>query len=68
MKWSKSLESKRRIKKELEGIDLRNIVSRYHGRSTFNFIPPSKPKKSAGNDDDAEDHHEDTENEDDEAN
>lgn len=58
---------KERIK-ELEGIDLGNIVQSSRRRSTSSFVPPPKPKIPSESDDDGEDNHEGTEDEDDDDN
>lgn len=61
----KAVRKQKERSKELEGIDLSNIVSSSRRRSTSSFVPPPKPKISSESDDEGEDDHEDTEDEDD---
>ncbi|XP_020691646.1 nucleolin 2 isoform X2 [Dendrobium catenatum] len=51
----KSVKRKKERARELEGIDMSNIVSTSRRRSTFNFIPIPKPKIEAGSEEDEKD-------------
>ncbi|KAF5179433.1 translation initiation factor [Thalictrum thalictroides] len=59
----KAVKKQKQRTKELEGIDLSNIVSSSRRRSTSSFFPPPKPKVSVSSDDGEDD--EDGEGEDD---
>lgn len=49
------MKRKKERARELEGIDMSNIVSTSRRRSTFNFIPIPKPKIEAGSEEDEKD-------------
>lgn len=51
----KSVKRKKERARELEGIDMSNIVSTSRRRSTINFIPTPKPKIETESDEDEED-------------
>lgn len=58
----KEVKKKKETAKELEGIDMSNIVSSTRRRSTFNFImPPPKPKIPVDTDEDDDDDDDDGE-------
>ncbi|PIA47344.1 hypothetical protein AQUCO_01400190v1 [Aquilegia coerulea] len=59
----KAVKKQKQRTKELEGIDLSNIVSSSRRRSTSSFFPPPKPKISVSSDDGEDD--EDSDSEDD---
>lgn len=60
----KEVRKKKERAKELEGIDMSNIVQSSRRRSTMSFIPPPKPKISVDSDaDDAEDSDDGTDDE-----
>ncbi|XP_019163970.1 PREDICTED: HIRA-interacting protein 3-like isoform X2 [Ipomoea nil] len=67
----KEVKKKKERAKELEGIDLSNIVSSTRRRSTTSFVPPPKPKspvkddKSDAEDSDKEDSSDDSDTEED---
>ncbi|KAJ0976020.1 hypothetical protein J5N97_017985 [Dioscorea zingiberensis] len=69
----KAVKKKKERAKELEGIDMSNIVSSTRRRSTSSFIPPPKPKvlveseddEEEGDDEEDEEDEEDAENEED---
>lgn len=58
----KEVKRRKEKAKELEGIDMSNIVVGSRRRSTFNFVPPPKPKEPIESDSD--DESEDSENDD----
>ncbi|GKA17927.1 glutamic acid-rich protein-like protein isoform X1 [Tanacetum coccineum] len=58
----KEVKRRKEKAKELEGIDMSNIVVGSRRRSTFNFVPPPKPK--APIESDSDDESEDSENDD----
>ncbi|PRQ26528.1 putative histone chaperone domain CHZ [Rosa chinensis] len=59
----KEVKKKKEKAKELEGIDMSNIVTSSRRRSTTSFIPPPKPKTPVDSDSDAEDTDDDNDEE-----
>lgn len=62
----KEVKKKKEKAKELEGIDMSNIVMSSRRRSTTSFVPPPKPKIPVDSDSDAEDTDDDNDEEDEE--
>ncbi|KAJ6798328.1 eukaryotic translation initiation factor 5B-like [Iris pallida] len=58
----KSVKKKKERAKELEGIDMSNIVTSSRRRTTSNYIPPPKPKVESESDEDEENEDEDDDN------
>lgn len=63
----KEVKKKKERAKELEGIDMSNVVSSTRRRSTFNFIMSPKPKAPVESEEDEEDKEEDTDDDDDDS-
>ncbi|KAK8552272.1 hypothetical protein V6N13_120683 [Hibiscus sabdariffa] len=64
----KDVRKKKERARELEGIDMSNIVSSSRRRSTTSFVPPPKPKIPDVSDDESEESDEDDGDDDDEDN
>lgn len=68
----KEVKKKKERARELEGIDMSNIVSSSRRRSTMSFVPPPKPKipdeSESSDSEDSDDEDDDNDNSDDEDN
>ncbi|XP_004290855.1 PREDICTED: glutamic acid-rich protein-like [Fragaria vesca subsp. vesca] len=62
----KEVKKKKEKAKELEGIDMSNIVTSSRRRSTTSFVPPPKPKIPVDSDSDAGDTDDDNDNDEEE--
>jgi len=60
----KAVKKRKERAKELEGIDMSNIVSSSRRRSAFSYTPPPKPKIEAESDEDGEEDEDDDNEED----
>lgn len=68
----KEVKKKKERARELEGIDMSNIVSSSRRRSAMSFVPPPKPKipdeSESGDSEDSDDEDNDSDDSDDEDN